>query len=100
MAIEQVITDKYAIYLGDCIEVMSQLPEGSIKFSISSPPFNGLYHYSSSPKDLSNSRDYPEFMEHYEYVIRETFRLTAPGRMTAIHCMDLPSGNSGLDHLM
>lgn len=98
----QVITDRYAIYLDDCMSVLPKFPEGSIHFSIYSPPFAGLYHYSSSPRDLSNSRDFEEFMEHYEYVVREIYRLTMPGRLTAVHCMDIPEGNtgSGNDHLM
>jgi hypothetical protein len=58
-----------------------------------------LYHYSSSAQDLSNSRDYAEFFEHYEYVVKELHRITMPGRMTAVHCMDVPSGNTGCDSL-
>jgi len=102
MDVREVITDRYALYLDDCCEVMPRLPDGSIKFSVYSPPFAGLYHYSSSPRDLSNSRDYPEFLEHYEFVVREIYRLTMPGRLTAVHCMDVPSGNTGTgdDHLM
>ena len=100
--LRQVITDEYALYLGDCLEVMPQFPDESVGFTIYSPPFAGLYHYSSSPRDLSNSRDYGEFFEHYEYVVRELHRLTMPGRMTAVHCMDMPSGNTGTnsDYLM
>jgi len=73
-----------------------------VHFSVYSPPFAGLYHYSSSPRDLSNSRDYEEFLAHYEFVVREIARLTMPGRLTAVHCMDVPNGNtgSGDDHLM
>jgi DNA modification methylase len=99
---EQLITDRYALYLDDCLAVMPRLPAESVHFSVYSPPFAGLYHYSSSPRDLSNSRDYPEFMEHYEFVVREIRRLTKPGRLTAVHCMDVPNGNtgSGDDHLM
>lgn len=97
---DQIVTDDYAIYLGDCLEVMPKLPDNSIHFSIYSPPFAGLYHYSSSPRDLSNSRDYPEFLKHYKFVVEEIYRLTMPGRLTAVHCMDVPSGNSGIDHLM
>lgn len=93
------ITDKYAIYQGDCLEVMPQFPDKSIHLSIYSPPFAGLYHYSSSERDLSNSRSYNEFFQHYEFVVKEIYRLTIPGRMAAVHCMDVPSGNSGLDHL-
>lgn len=96
---DQLITDRYAVYLGDCCEVMPTLPDGSVHLSVYSPPFGGLYHYSSSERDLSNCRDYRQFFEHYEYVVRELFRVTMPGRMTAVHCMDVPSGNSGCDHL-
>jgi DNA modification methylase len=97
--IDQLISDKYAIYNGDCIEVMTKLPSKSIHLSIYSPPFGGLYNYSSSEKDLSNCRDYQQFFEHYAFVMREISRLTFPGRMTAVHCMDVPSGNSGCDTL-
>jgi DNA modification methylase len=98
--IEQKITDRYAIYNGDCIEVMAGIPDASIHLSVYSPPFatesgGALYHYSSSDRDLSNCRTYEEFFEHYEFVIRELFRITAPGRMTCVHCMDVPSGNTG-----
>ena len=93
--LDQMITDRYALYCGDCMEVMPNLPDGAIHFSVYSPPFAGLYQYSSSEHDLSNSRDYGEFMTHYEYVIREIHRLTMPGRMTAVHCMDVPRSNNG-----
>ena len=96
----QLITDRYALYEGDCLEVMPTLPDGSVHLSIYSPPFAGLYTYSSSERDLSNCRDYAEFFAHYEFVVREIFRLTMPGRMTAVHCMDVPSGNTGSDHLL
>jgi DNA modification methylase len=95
----QEITKEYALYLGDCCEVMPTLPDGSIHLSVYSPPFGGLYNYSSSERDLSNCRSYDEFFEHYEFVVRELFRLTMPGRLTGVHCMDVPSGNSGCDHL-
>lgn len=96
---EHVTTDKFAIYLGDCCEVMPSFPEGSIHLSLYSPPFGGLYHYSSSERDLSNSRSYEEFFEHYEFVVREIFRATMPGRVTGVHCMDVPTGNTGNDAL-
>jgi DNA modification methylase len=79
---------------------MPTMPDGSVHLSVYSPPFGGLYHYSSSDRDLSNARSYGEFFEHYEYVVRELHRLTMPGRMTGVHCMDVPSGNSGTDHLI
>jgi hypothetical protein len=92
---DQLITDRYAIYNGDCMEVMAGLPEAAVHLSIYSPPFAGLYVYSSSERDLSNSRSYDEFMEHYGYVVRELSRITMPGRMTAVHCMDVPNSNTG-----
>ena len=100
--LRQVITDRYALYLDDCLEVMPTFPDGSVHFSIYSPPFAGLYHYSSSRRDLSNSRSYEEFLAHYGYVIEELARLTMPGRVSAVHCMDVPSGNTGTgaDHLI
>jgi DNA modification methylase len=93
--INQNITDRWAIYNGDSLEVMPTLPDEFIRFSIYSPPFAGLYHYSSSERDLSNCSSYAEFIEHYEFFIRELDRLTMPGRITAVHCMDVPTGNSG-----
>lgn len=96
---DQVVTDRYAIYCGDCCEVMPTIPDGSVGLSIYSPPFGGLYNYSSAPEDLSNARGYEEFFEHYRFVVEEIHRLTMPGRMTAVHCADVPSGNSGCDHL-
>ncbi len=98
--LEEKITDSYAIYNGDSMEVMQKMPAKSIHLSIYSPPFGGLYHYSSSDRDLSNCRDYDEFFEHYAFFVKEISRLTMPGRMTAVHCMDVPSGNSGVDHLI
>lgn len=96
---EQAITDKYALYLGDCIEVMQSLPKESVHFSIYSPPFGGLYHYSSNERDLSNAYDYEAFFEHYAFVVREIARLTTPGRLTAVHATDIPSSNTGQDYL-
>jgi DNA modification methylase len=87
---DQVITDEYAIYHGDCVEVMKDLPDASVHLSIYSPPFAGLYQYSSDPADMSNSKNYDEFMEHYAHAIREIHRLTLPGRMTAVHSQDIP----------
>ena len=98
--IDQKITDQYAIYNGDCIDVMASLPKNSIHLSVYSPPFGGLYHYSSDDRDLSNSDNYHQFFDHYEFVVKELHRITMPGRMTAVHCMDVPSSNSGTDHLV
>lgn len=93
----QVITDKYAIYNGDCVEVMRGLPSESIALSVYSPPFAGLYQYSSDPRDMSNAIDPEEFFEHYGYCIDELTRLTMPGRISAVHCMDIPLSNAGCD---
>jgi len=98
--IDQKITDEYSIYNGDCIEAMAGIPDNKINLSIYSPPFCGMYVYSSSDRDLSNCNGYDEFFTHYEYVVNELFRATMPGRMTCVHCMDVPSGNSGTDHLI
>jgi hypothetical protein len=97
---DQLITDRYALYLGDCLEVMPSLPDTSVHLSVYSPPFAGLYHYTSSVRDLSNSKNYEQFFVHYEYVVKELYRLTSPGRMTAVHCTDIPSGNTGVDHMI
>ena len=87
---DQFVTDRYALYLGDCCEVLPTLPAESMHLSIYSPPFGGLYHYSSSERDLSNCDDYDQFFAHYEFVVREIHRVTLPGRITAVHCMDIP----------
>jgi hypothetical protein len=92
---DQHVTDNYALYLGDCMEVMPRLSDGSIHLSVYSPPFAGLYQYSSSERDLSNSRSYKEFFEHYAYAVAELRRVTMAGRITAVHCMDVPMSNTG-----
>lgn len=89
------ITDKYAIYNADCMEVMEKLPSNRIALSIYSPPFGGLYNYSSDERDLSNCDNYEQFLEHYEFMVKEIHRITIPGRITAVHCMDVPLSNSG-----
>ncbi len=106
---ESIVAEKYAIYCGDSIELMASLPDGcaskgdaparGIHLSVYSLPFVGLYHYSSDPRDLSNCRNYPEFFQHYEFMVREKHRITMPGRFSAVHCMDVPTGNSGGDSL-
>jgi hypothetical protein len=102
--LSQVINDRYALWNADCIEVMSELPAGSVHASVYSLPFArpgganpGLYHYSSSERDLSNSRSYEEFLDHYGFVVDQVGRLTMPGRISGVHCMDVPVGNSGGD---
>lgn len=86
---DQELTDRYAIYNGDCVEVAGQLKAASVHVSIYSPPFAELYNYSSNEKDLSNCGTYEEFLQHYEFLIAELSRVTMPGRVSCVHCMDL-----------
>lgn len=95
----QDINDRWAIYNGDCIEVMEGIPDNSIHLSVYSPPFGGLYTYSSNDRDLSNNIDYDGFMEHYGYCVTAINRITMPGRITAVHCSEVPSSNCGKDSL-
>lgn len=99
--IDQVLTDKYAIYNGDSCEWLPSLPSESVDMFIYSPPFateNGgcLYNYSSSPRDLSNARTYEEFFEHYEFMVKEIARVLKPGRIAAVHCMDVPTAGANI----
>ena len=84
--------------------VMQAMPTGSVHLSVYSPPFatssGGLYTYSSDERDLSNCDDYEGFFEHYAFVVRELARITMPGRISAVHCMDVPRSNSGTDSLI
>ena len=84
MVKDQKLTEKYSIYNGDCLEVMPTLPSNSIHLSIYSPPFTGLYQYSSSERDLSNCDSYEDFFIHYEFIVKEIERVTIQGRCTVI----------------
>ena len=88
--IDQKIADGYALYNGDSCEVLPSLPAECAQLVIYSPPFADLYNYSSSERDLSNCRDYDQFLEHYGFVVNELARLTAPGRINCVHCSDIP----------
>lgn len=79
----------WAAYQGDCVDVMRQLPDNSIHFSVYSPPFGSLFVYSDSIADMGNSTD-KEFAEHYAFAVAEKLRVTMPGRLSAVHCSDLP----------
>jgi hypothetical protein len=100
MVIDQLVTPKFAIYNADCVEVMATMPDACMHLSIYSPPFGGLYCYSSNERDLSNCGDYETFLEHYGFVVRELARITMPGRVSAVHCMDIPRTNSGTDSMI
>jgi len=82
--------DGWVAYHGDCVSVTSQMPDACIDFSVYSPPFGSLFVYSDSALDMGNSSSDGEFAEHYGFLVREKFRLTKPGRLTAVHCSDLP----------
>jgi DNA modification methylase len=102
--IDQKLTENYAAYNGDCIEVMQSMPKESVHFSIYSPPFahggGGLYVYSSSDRDLSNCSSYGQFFDHYDFVVEQIARITLPGRLSAVHCTDVVSSNTGMDHMI
>lgn len=89
-------TDLYSLYRGDCCEVLPTLADDSIHLSVYSPPFCGLYHYSSNERDMSNCRSRDEFLEHYAFLVEQIVRVTMPGRLTAVHCMDVPTGGGVL----
>jgi tRNA1(Val) A37 N6-methylase TrmN6 len=89
MTKDQKITDRYAIYNSDVMEVIPQLETESIDLSIYSPPFAGLYNYSSSEKDFSNCESKEQFLEQYDYLIYEMARVTKKGRINAVHCTDI-----------
>lgn len=89
--IDQVHKEDYAIYHADTVEVAKGLPENSIDFSVFSPPFESLYTYSNSDRDMGNSKDSGQFWQQYLYLIKEQFRAMKPGRIIAIHCMNLPT---------
>lgn len=82
--------EKWAAYLGDCVDVLGQLPDESVGFSVYSPPFGNLFVYSDSIADMGNSATDGEFESHYRYAVEQMHRLTRPGRLTAVHCSDLP----------
>jgi DNA modification methylase len=86
---DQIITSEYAIYCSDCMEVMPTLPDSSVDMSVYSPPFAGLYNYSSSERDFSNCENKEQFLEQYDYLVAQIARVTKPGRVTAVHCTDV-----------
>ena len=89
--IDQFQGENYHIYNADCVEVAQALPDNSIGFSVYSPPFSSLYTYSNSDRDMGNTKSHDEFFDQYKYLIKEKLRITQPGRLTAVHCMNLPT---------
>lgn len=89
--LDQHHADNYSMFNGDCCEVANAIPDDSIHFSVFSPPFADLYAYSDSPRDMGNCKNYAEFFIHFSVLIEQLFRMTMPGRVCAVHCMDIPS---------
>ena len=88
--IDQLVNDRMAIYNGDSCEILKNIPDNSIHYTIFSPPFANLYCYSNSDRDMGNCSNSEEFAKHFEFLIKELFRITMPGRLLSFHCMNLP----------
>lgn len=91
MAIDQSEGDGWVLYNGDSCEIIKSIPDNSIHYSVFSPPFQSLYTYSNSERDMGNCRDAEEFYAHFDYLAGELFRVLMPGRMMSVHCMNLPT---------
>lgn len=91
MVINQKVTNEYALYHGDCVQVLNGIPNDSLHFSISSPPFSSLYSYTDATEDFSNVRTNEEFIVGMDFMVKELYRAMMPGRIVAFHCMNLPS---------
>lgn len=92
--LDEAIAKKYALYHGDCIDVLRGLPDSSVHYSIFSPPFASLYTYSASPRDMGNCKGTADFMDHFRYLVPELLRVTMPGRLLSFHCMLLPTSKT------
>lgn len=88
--LKQVIDEQYAAYNGDSCELIKGLPDNSIHYTMFSPPFSSLYTYSNSDRDMGNSKGDDEFYRHFEYLVKELYRVTMPGRLLSFHCMNIP----------
>jgi DNA modification methylase len=88
--LEQRIEEFYSMYHGDCCEVVKGIPDNSIHYTIFSPPFSSLYTYSNSDRDMGNSKNDSEFYQHFEYLVKELYRIMMPGRLLSFHCMNIP----------
>lgn len=97
-AVDQVVTDDYAIYQGDSCEIIRALPGDSLHYGIHSPPFEGLYKFSNFDRDISNNEG-AAFWEHYAFLISELHRVTMPGRLHSVHCMQLPMSKIRHGHI-
>lgn len=89
--IDQASGDDWKLWNGDCVDVTRGLPDGSVHYTIFSPPFESLYTFSDDPRDMSNCADSETFWQHFRFLIAELYRATMPGRLCSIHCMQLPT---------
>lgn len=87
---KEYVSDKVEVRLGDCVQLIQQVPDESVGFSVFSPPFAELYTYSDKLEDMGNSKDYKEFFFAFKYLVKELYRVLWNGRNIAVHCMDLP----------
>ena len=88
--LNQVVNNNFALYHGDCVDVTKGIPDNSIHYTIFSPPFSSLYTYSNSDRDMGNSKSDEEFYKHFEFLVKELYRITIPGRLVSFHCMQIP----------
>lgn len=93
---DQITTENYTIINADCMDVVSAMPDNSIDFSVYSPPFAGLYNYSSHERDFSNCESKEQFLEQYDFLVQQIARVTKPGRVSAVHCTDVFDNRSFL----
>lgn len=101
--LDQHIGERFAIYHADCVEFSKDIPDNSIDFTVYSPPFSNIYTYTDSERDMGNVENDEAFFENYRHMVREKYRITRPGRLSAIHVKDIPyyqgsseDGDSGL----
>lgn len=92
--LDQCVSERFAMYHGDCVDVLGGLPNNSVHYSIFSPPFASLYTYSASARDMGNCSDSAEFFEHFAFLMPELFRVLRPGRLVSFHCMLLPTSKA------
>jgi len=88
---DQLLNDKYCLYNGDSVDILNEFPDESVGYSLFSPPFMDLYVYSDSERDMGNSKNNDEFWNHFNYLIKELYRITIPGRCVSIHCSHVPT---------
>lgn len=95
---DQVITDDYALYNGDCVAVLADMPSAFVDHTVYSPPFAGLFQYSGDERDMSNCATKELFYQQYSFLIAHLYRITKPGRISAVHCMDIGEDAVGTSH--